>query len=132
MTIPTPATGITGAIKAICLVVVVVMVFGLVGYLAYTKAQLQKQVGQQAAIITGLQSANTDWQMQTTAANLALKKLTDDEAVRAAAAAAAEAVAEKVGTALADQATVILATKPQGDDCAATTKLFDTFFAGKK
>ena len=130
--IPDPVSNVASAAKVIAVVVLVLAIVGVIGYLAYTKSQLEKQITQDATLISDLQNSNADWKTQTDAANEAVKKAQTEAVAAQAQAEAAQQVAIRVDSAYGDAAKTIEATKPQGDECAATKALVDSFYKVKK
>jgi len=96
------------------------------------RSHLQTQVAEDATLITSLKNANENFTTITQQVNASIKKMQDDEAVRAAASAKAVASANASAKSIMAAATKIGEAKPVGDDCAATKLLLDKFFPATK
>lgn len=118
--------------KTIFFVAIAVLVAAVIGYLAYTKSLLQTEVAQDATLIVEYRTQNDDWKVKTDEANKAIKALQDEVLASQQAVEAAQKQAEVVQQQHDIVAHNIETILPFGDDCAATKKILDNYFRGKK
>lgn len=113
-------------------IMVGVLILALIVCMGFKIKSLEAANAEQATEIVEYKNANDDWKSKTDAANAAIKQLQDETAAAEQAVAAAQKQAAVTQQSANDNAKKIEATMPVGDDCSATKKLTDTYFARKR
>ena len=144
---PDPISSGLNSVKFIIITVVVVAILGVIGYLAYTKSELQTQLAQAQTDIVALTAANENWKTNSETQNAAIAAQAAADKQRADQAAAAVAVAQKASDQDTKDAADIMAIKAPpapaqavpgapaatpDPQCAAAEKLMNSYFGVKK
>lgn len=104
----------------------------LVGYLTYTKSQLQEQHAEDMRTVEAYKSANQQWTDIAKTQSAKISAMQQEAEKRAKEAADALVAAQGLAKEYSDKAQALASLRPVGDDCAATRRLIDSYLWGRK
>ncbi len=119
-------------VKALAWIAGALLVAIIIGWLVMSRNSLKADLAQANANYMLCVSANEEYKGKVLGANKIVERYKKENEQLAAEAVKAQEAAKKIASSHNDLAQALQSTKPSGDDCKASKKLFDDYLRRRK